>query len=288
MSRHYVHTALGQAHVRIEGQGPVVLLLGSAGRSASVFRRLIPLLADRFTLVAPDLFGTGSSDPLPEDADIRAIAHAMSQVATAFGGQKAHVYGYHTGNKVATAMAANWPERVESLVLAGQNHSLIPSNEERNRVIGGRTKEYFAAPVKDEAERGLRDWETLHQRVEKLWRPAAAPDRLEALAQARAEVLDELTSFASTAALYRINFAYDLESDLRRVRARTLVLEIATPDEIEHLGPQGAKVCALIPGAQLKTIQADGFRLTLEDKAEELAVILGEFFAGAGAGAGVR
>lgn len=285
MARHYVPTALGQLHVRVEGVGPAVLLLGSAGRSASVFRRLVPLLAKRFTLVAPDLFGTGSSDPLPADADMRGIAHAMTQVLVACGANTAHVYGYHTGNKIAASMAANWPERIASLVLAGQNHSLIPSNEERVRVIGGRTKEYFAAPAKDADARAVRDWATLQKRVAALWWPEPAlatttspSARMEALAQARAEVLDELTSYESTAALYRVNFAYDLESDLRRVRARTLVLEIATPDETRHLGPQGEKVCALIPGAKLGTIQADGFRLTLEDKAEELAAVLGEFF----------
>jgi pimeloyl-ACP methyl ester carboxylesterase len=206
----------------------------------------------------------------------------MEQVLESCGARQAHVYGYHTGNKIGTALAANWPERVASLVLAGQNHSLIPSNEERNLVIGGRTKEYFAPPAGDATARAVRTWATLQKRVAALWWPEAAltpsSAQAEALAQTRAEVLDELTSFEGTPALYRANFAYDLEADLKKIRARTLVLEIATPDETRHLGPQGQKVCALVPGSKLATIQADGFRLTLEDKAEELAAVLGEFF----------
>lgn len=282
MARSLVHTALGQVHVRVEGTGPAILLLGSAGRSASVFRRLIPLLRKRFTLVAPDLFGTGASDPLPDDATIAGIAQAMGQVLDAVGAPRVHVYGYHTGNKIGTAMAAQSPQRVDRLILAGQSHSLIPSNDERNRVIGGRTQEYFAPALDDADARAARDWATLQRRVSALWWPDAAlspsPGRAEALAQARAEVLDELTCFDGTPALYRLNFAYDLASDLPRIRAKTLVLEIETPDEARLHGPQGQKLCELIPGATATTIQANGFRLTLEDKAAELAGVLGRFF----------
>ena len=62
MPRHYVNTALGQMHVRTQGSGPPLLLLGSAGRSARMFDHLIPLLSERFQLIAPDMFGHGNSD----------------------------------------------------------------------------------------------------------------------------------------------------------------------------------------------------------------------------------
>ena len=93
-------------------------------------------------------------------------------------------------------------------------------------------------------------------------------------------MLDEIQCSDGTAALYEINFAYDLDSDLRRIAMPTLVLEITTPTETRELGRQGDEVCALIPGAISKVMHADGFRLTLEDKAEELSKILREFFAG--------
>ncbi len=284
MPRRYIDTSLGQLHARIEGQGPPLLLLGSAGRSASVFRRLGPLLSRQFRLIAPDLFGTGNSDPLPPGATIRSIAGAMVELLQACGAQSANVYGFHTGNKIAAALAANWPERIADLVLAGQSHSLIPSNEERNRVIGGRTKEYFDEQGIDATTRALRDWAILQRRIGALWWPEGllqeSPRRTALLSQVRAEVLDELQCFESTPALYRINFAYDLAADLPRIRARTLVLEIATPDESRHLGAQGPKVCALVPGSTLRTLQADGFRLTLEGQAEELAAVLLEFLGG--------
>ncbi len=282
MPRHYVNTALGQMHVRTQGSGPPLLLLGSAGRSARMFDHLIPLLSERFQLIAPDMFGHGNSDLLPANVDIRAIAGCMAELLDAFSIQRANVYGFHSGNKIGAALAANWPDRIDKLILAGQSHSIIASNEARNRVIGGRTQEYFETP--DDAgaiSKALSGWATLQRRLTDLWWPDAllssSPDRLQTLAQTRTLVIDELQSFDSTAALYSINFAYDLSADLGRIQARTLVLEVATPDEDRTIGRQGPAYCERIPHAELQTLEAQGFRLTLEDKAPELARILLRF-----------
>jgi magnesium chelatase accessory protein len=51
-------------HVQVAGRGPVLLLLHGTGASTHSWRGLLPLLAERFTVVAPDLPGHGfSSDP---------------------------------------------------------------------------------------------------------------------------------------------------------------------------------------------------------------------------------
>ena len=206
----------------------------------------------------------------------------MAELLDAFSIQRANVYGFHSGNKIGAALAANWPDRIDKLILAGQSHSIIASNEARNRVIGGRTQEYFETP--DDAgaiSKALSGWATLQRRLTDLWWPDAllssSPDRLQALAQTRTLVIDELQSFDSTAALYSINFAYDLSADLGRIQARTLVLEVATPDEDRTIGRQGPAYCERIPHAELQTLEAQGFRLTLEDKAPELARILLRF-----------
>lgn len=282
MPRHYVTTALGQIHVRTEGAGSPLLLLGSAGRSGRMFDHLIPLLSDRYQLLVPDMFGHGNSDPLRPNIDMRAIAGCMTEVLDAFCVEKANVYGFHSGNKIGTALAANWPNRVDRLILAGQSHSIIASNEARNRVIGGRTQEYSETPSEDGAIfKGLSDWATLQRRLTDLWWPdvllSSSPARLQAISQTRTLVIDELLSFESTAALYSINFAYDLSADLGRIQARTLVLEVATPDEDRTIGRQGPAFRKLIPNAELQTLEAQGFRLTLEDKASELANVLSGF-----------
>ncbi len=281
--RQFVNTKLGQMHVRVEGSGPPLLLLGAAGRSSRIFSALIPLLADRYQVFAPDIFGNGDSDALASGASITAIAGCMTELFDAHNIQRAHVYGYHTGNKIGTALAANWPARVDKLILAGQSHSLIASNEERNRIIGGRTREYFeAAGSADATARAMSAWATLQRRVGALWWPdtlfSDSGDRLQALAQARTLVMDELQSFDSTSALYEINFAYDLMTDLCRIKAPTLILEVATPDEDSKIGRQGEKMAGYIGAATVQVLHASGFRLTLEDKAAELAKMLRDFF----------
>ena len=46
-------------HVQIAGSGPALLLVHGTGASTHSFRDLLPLLAQRFTVVAPDLPGHG-------------------------------------------------------------------------------------------------------------------------------------------------------------------------------------------------------------------------------------
>lgn len=282
MSRHYVNTALGQLHVRTEGVGAPLLLLGSAGRSARMFDHLIPLLSGRFQVIAPDLFGHGNSDPLVADVKIGAIAQCMTELLTYLEIERTHVYGFHSGNKIGAALAANWPHRVDRLILAGQSHSIIASNETRKRVIGGRTREYFETPSEvDAIARALSGWAKLQRRLSDLWWPDAllcsTRDQLQALAQTRTLVIDELQSFDSTAAFYSINFAYDLLADLAKIQARTLVLEVVTPDEDQTIGRQGSALCQHILHSELQTLQAQGFRLTLENQAPALAGILLDF-----------
>ena len=72
----------------------------------------------------------------------------------------ADLLGMHTGDKVATAFAADFPARVDRLIIAGQTHSLIPEKEERNKALAPSFKRYHAAKGKLNGEAGqlMRDW----------------------------------------------------------------------------------------------------------------------------------
>ncbi len=56
-SSRFVDTPDGRWHVQVAGSGPVVLLLHGTGASTHSWRDLLPILATRFTVVAPDLPG---------------------------------------------------------------------------------------------------------------------------------------------------------------------------------------------------------------------------------------
>ena len=276
MPRGYVGTTLGQVHYRREGQGEPLLLLGASGRSSRMFGGLMRLLAPRLDVCAPDTPGFGGSDPLPEGTTIEDLAVCMAELLDALGIARTHLYGLHTGNKIATAFAGRWPKRVGGLVLAGQSHSLIPDRETRNRTILDIVHGYFEPPVPGPGAE-LADWAATFQALGAIWWDRAlvagggtAADRL----VARSKALDELEA-TGTATLYRANFAYDLGAGLTALRVPTTVLEVATPAEDRTIGRQGPAVLRLVPGAMLRTIEEPrGHTLTLEERARDLADIL--------------
>ncbi|MGI4811209.1 MAG: alpha/beta fold hydrolase [Janthinobacterium lividum] len=274
----YADTTMGQVHYRRAGVGAPLLLLGSSGRSSSIFEGLLPLLAPYFDAIALDTPGFGQSCPLPQGATIEALAGCAAEVLNALGIPRCHLYGLHTGNKIATAFAGQWPERVDRLVLAGQSHSLIPDRALRNETILAIVQGYFAQPTPVPFT-AIADWAAIFNRVSAAWwDPALLAAGADAAARrdARNVVLDELLS-DGTAALYRANFAYDLGSSYAGIRAPTTVLEIVTPDEDRTVGRQAEAVAALIPGAAIRTIaEPGGHTLTLENRARDLAAIIVE------------
>lgn len=278
MRRGYVETGLGQVHYVREGKGEPLILLASSGRSSRMFAGLMSRLAGQFDVCAIDTPGFGNSGPLAPGTTIEQLAECVIAVMDGIGIGRTNLYGLHTGNKIATALAVRWPDRVSRLVLAGQSHSLIPDRELRNKTILEIVQAYFEPPVPGPCG-ALAEWAATFQRLGSIWWDrtlVAGGGAAEDQQIARNDVLDELQS-DGTAELYRANFAYDLGAGFAAIRVPTLVLEIATPDEDRTIGRQGPAVQALIPGATLRTIhEPRGHTLTLENRAQDLAAILVE------------
>ncbi len=113
--RGYAPDALGQLHYVEAGAGPPLLLIGETPRGHRFFDPLLPLLAPTVRVIAVDLPGLGNSHRLPEPVSIRAMARCMVEFLGALGIERVDVFGMHTGNKVAAALAADWPDRVDRL-----------------------------------------------------------------------------------------------------------------------------------------------------------------------------
>lgn len=272
--RGYATGRSGQIHYAEAGHGPTLVLLHSAPRSSRSFRYLLPLLAPHFRAIAPDLPGFGHSDPLPGEVTMEGLAGAMIELLDALGLRSAHVFGYHTGNKVAAAMAAEHPGRVGSVILCGQIHSIIPGMEERNAAIRHIVDRYFvdypSSPTGEQhLRRWLADWNDVTGYA--LPRSLFANRKLSAadIADIRVRVLDHVESLSAIAPTYGANFVFDFGAALRRIVARTLVLELVMPDE-EHYGRQLDAVCALIPGSSGATLDNAG-REVLESHTQEVA-----------------
>jgi pimeloyl-ACP methyl ester carboxylesterase len=93
-----------------------VLLHGIAGGS-DTWNDVIEQLAERYTVVAPDLLGHGESAKPRGDYSLGAYASGVRDLLTALGHDKGTVVGHSLGGGVAMQMAYQFPERCERLVL---------------------------------------------------------------------------------------------------------------------------------------------------------------------------
>lgn len=282
MRRGYADTSLGQVHYVSGGTGTPLVLLPQAGRSSRMFAAALPLLARRYRAIALDLPGFGPPSRLPGDLTIEKLAECLIEAFDGLGVERAHLYGLHTGNKIATAAAVGWPARLETLILAGQSHSLIPDQARRNdaisKVLGKHPDEAREATA---ASARAASWAAAFRGIADIWwseRLVAGGMREEDVDQACRRVLDGIETMAATPIVYRANFAYDLGAAFRKVSVPTLIIEIATPQEDRLIGRQGALVRSLIPGSSLVTIE-DGREgiVTLEDRPADLAAALFKF-----------
>jgi len=99
------------------GKGPAVILLHGYAETSRMWTPLMPLLAERFTVIAPDLPGIGDSAIPAEGADMKTAAIRIHALARKLGVEKARVVGHDIGLMVAYAYAAQFPAETEKLVV---------------------------------------------------------------------------------------------------------------------------------------------------------------------------
>jgi len=99
------------------GDGPAIVLLHGYAEDSRMWRPLIPQLAARFTVIAPDLPGIGGSDIPADGLDMTHAAIRIHALVRSLGIAKAVVVGHDIGLMVAYAYAAQFPAEVEKLVL---------------------------------------------------------------------------------------------------------------------------------------------------------------------------
>lgn len=105
-------------------KNPTILLLHGFPTSSHMFRNLIPALADRFHLVAPDYPGYGNSSmPTVNEFDYTFdhLAEIMEKFITAIDLKQYSLYLMDYGAPIGYRIAAKYPERVEALIVQNGN-----------------------------------------------------------------------------------------------------------------------------------------------------------------------
>ncbi|HEY6064931.1 MAG TPA: alpha/beta hydrolase [Thermoanaerobaculia bacterium] len=104
-------------HYLTAGRGPALVLLHGYAETSRMWHPIIPLLAGRFTVIAPDLPGIGESAIPSSGMDMKTAATRIHALVRSLGVAKARVVGHDIGLMVAYAYAAQYPAEVEKLVL---------------------------------------------------------------------------------------------------------------------------------------------------------------------------
>ncbi len=109
-------------NLRHGGDGPPLLLLHGFPQTHVIWHRVAPQLAQRYTLVMPDLRGYGDSDKPASSADHapyskRAMALDAVQLMNAFGFTRFFVCGHDRGGRVAHRLALDHPQAVARLIV---------------------------------------------------------------------------------------------------------------------------------------------------------------------------
>jgi haloacetate dehalogenase len=111
-----------EIYARIGGSGPPLVCLHGFPQTHLAWRKVAPRLAERFTVVLPDLRGYGASGIVPSDAahaaySKRAMARDVIAVMRALGHERFFVAGHDRGARVAYRLALDAPERCAALAV---------------------------------------------------------------------------------------------------------------------------------------------------------------------------
>jgi pimeloyl-ACP methyl ester carboxylesterase len=102
---------------RVAGSGPALLLIHGVGANSASWEPVHTMLAQRFTVIAPDLLGHGESDKPRADYSLAAFANGMRDLLAALGIDRVTVVGHSYGGGVAMQLAYQYPQLVERIVL---------------------------------------------------------------------------------------------------------------------------------------------------------------------------
>jgi pimeloyl-ACP methyl ester carboxylesterase len=102
---------------RSAGSGPAIVLVHGITSTSATWERVMPYLATRFTVIAPDLIGHGESAKPRGDYSLGAYASGVRDLMVTLGQESATFVGHSLGGGVVMQLAYQFPERCERLVL---------------------------------------------------------------------------------------------------------------------------------------------------------------------------
>ena len=116
-------------HYVTAGHGYPLVLLHGWPQSGYEWRKIIPALAERYTVIAPDLRGLGDSEKPMTGYDKRTLAGDVRELVRQLGHDKVGVIGHDWGGSVAFYFAYDYRELVERLMILDMIPGLIKAGD---------------------------------------------------------------------------------------------------------------------------------------------------------------
>ena len=99
------------------GEGPLLILLHGITSTSEAWREVMPRLAERYTVIAPDMIGHGRSAKPRGDYSLGAYAAGVRDLLAVLGFERGTVVGHSLGGGIAMQFAYLFPEYVERMAL---------------------------------------------------------------------------------------------------------------------------------------------------------------------------
>jgi pimeloyl-ACP methyl ester carboxylesterase len=218
MKRYFLDTPYGQIHYVVEGSGDPVILLHQTARSTSEYARVIPILADKYQVIAMDTLGFGDSDKPSAPTTIGVYAETVKMLMDAVGAEKANVVGRHTGSFIAIEVAAAYPERVDKLVLSEPHYhdEAMRQGEEVQALLRTWVQfwiDWLKDGTKEDGSHFVEAWQVLKEHDETM-----PPDLLNRI------ILDYLKAGGGGSTAYKAIFSYPMDQRIPLIQAPTLIM----------------------------------------------------------------
>lgn len=224
-----------------QGAGPTVVCLHGLGSSGADWQYQMPVLAQRYRVIAPDLRAHGLSRAPLRSLTVQAMAADVAALLDELKAAPVHLVGLSLGGCVAQALALRHPAQVRSLTLVNTFARLRPAGWRGARRMLRRLWLLCFAPMATNAA----------YLAEGLFpKPEQAPFRSAAVASLRQN--SRLIYFAAIRAI----LAFDVRAQLSTLRCPTLIIAGDRDTTVSLAAKQ--ELQRLIPGACLVVVTDSG------------------------------
>lgn len=113
---------------RYPRNGETIVFLHFSGGNLAQWNGIVPYFRDKYQLVTLDIRGHGKSEKLENGYTLDNMALDVIGVMDQLGIDKAHIVGSSLGGEIAANLAANFPERIQSIVAEGAIQNYFGKN----------------------------------------------------------------------------------------------------------------------------------------------------------------